>query len=69
MTAFDQLSDEGKMQKIKAHISEGWPVPAGWVRWLMTDPALRAEYVKAYDEESARLAQNPRSTIDKDGKQ
>lgn len=39
MTAFDELSDEGKRQKIAAHLSSplGYPVPASWVRWMMPE--------------------------------
>jgi len=33
--AFQNLSPEGKLQKIHQHIESGHPVPTGWVDWLL----------------------------------
>lgn len=37
MTAFSELSEEGRMQKIRHHLSQdgAHPVPAPWVEWLL----------------------------------
>lgn len=38
MSAFENLSPEGKLQKIRQHLDgSGHPVPAPWVEWLLAN--------------------------------
>lgn len=55
MTAFEKLSPEGKMQKIRQHLDgSGHPVPAPWVEWLLANgPAAGPAVVR--DEIEARM--------------
>lgn len=48
MTAFDDLTPEGRLQKIAAHIPTGHPVPEDWVAWLVQQgfgDAIESDYV------------------------
>lgn len=35
MTNFTNLTPEGRLQKIVAHVATGHPVPEDWVAWLV----------------------------------
>lgn len=48
MTAFKDLSREGRIQKIQQHIDMDFPTPAIWVKWLIEEYAvLEARYQQA----------------------
>lgn len=51
--AFDKLSPEGRMQKIKQHLATGHPVPGPWVEWLL---ATEIERLRAKLAEAEELA-------------
>jgi hypothetical protein len=75
MTAFADLSPEGKRQKLAQHLETGHPVPASWVEWVLgetdrlqhlldTRPAINAGLVENYTNWSRGIY-----TIESRGKQ
>lgn len=48
MAAFEDLTPEGRMQKIVAHIETGHPVPSEWASWLVSQgfgKSVESDYV------------------------
>jgi hypothetical protein len=53
--AFEKLSDESKLQKIRQHIGDGWPVPAPWVQWLLDHSEMKPKITSEIDTHEAAL--------------
>ena len=53
MTAFADLSPEGKRQKLAQHLDTGHPVPAPWVEWLWAENVTLRSILNAIEYRTA----------------